>query len=54
MDDFFNVILEKLNTDGIESLTIDDRVALITGDIDASEVEKTAINEIIQSVFNGR
>ncbi len=53
MENFIDKVLEKLNTDGIEALTIDDRVDLITGDIDASEADKAAVREIIQEVFNG-
>ncbi len=54
MEDFINAVLEKLNTDGVESLTMDDRVALITGDIVPSETEKAAIREILQEVFDRR
>lgn len=47
-------VLDKLNTDGIESLTMEDRIALITGDAHPSKAERAAVRDILQEVFDRR
>ena len=49
-----DTILEKLNENGLESLTIEDRTNLVMGGAKPTEEERIAIAEILEEVFNRR
>jgi hypothetical protein len=53
-NDVLAIILDKLNEDGLESLTVEDRTNLAMGGAKPTEEERIAIAEILEEVFNRR